>query len=134
MKKNRVSILIIVAIFVSTCVVGLSLARLPEWQSTVFADDPGYPVTPVDEFGYPIYGTSYPDPGYPAPTDDIGYPVEWYGYPDPGYPIEPLLGQKPAETATNPNEMEPVRPQYVNGRNLWQEIMFQFSKLLEKIK
>jgi hypothetical protein len=139
-KVNIISKLIIVATFVSVATVGLSLATLPNGQPIGFADDHGYSVSPVDEFGSLIYFNreeyypGYPDPGYPSPIDYIGYPIDWYGYPDPGYPIAPIPGEKPSGYVTNPNEMEPIKPQFVNGRNLWQEIIFQFAKLLEKMK
>jgi len=99
----------------------------------------GYPV------GYPIY-IGYPvDVGYPVYDH---YPVTGYSEPLPGYPIEigyqvytpmpmqdyPEPGASSPELVSNPVQLEPILPQYVNGRNLWQEIVYQFSRLLELMK
>ena len=89
----------------------------------VYADD-GYPA-PID-YGYPI---GYPDPlpGYPV---DTGYPV-FEPVPLPDYP-KPVASSP--ELSSNPVQLEPITPQYRNGHNLWQEILFKFSKLLELMK
>ena len=75
----------------------------------------------------------YADDGYPAPIDygyPIGYPV-LEPVPLPDYP-EPVASSP--ELSSNPVQLEPITPQYRNGRNLWQEILFKFSKLLELMK
>ena len=38
------------------------------------------------------------------------------------------------ELSSSPVQLEPIQPQYRNRRNLWQEILFKFSKLLELMK
>ena len=142
MKKNTLSILIITGIIVSVCAVGLSVVTL------VFADteycydsEGGYPVCfTVYDAGYPVW-SGYPvDEGYPV---DVGYPVpelsECSYLGDGGYPvtypcyiipeIEPVNNLEFPDSSIE--QLEPIEPQYVNGRNLWQEIVYQFSKLLE---
>jgi len=84
---------------------------------------------------------TYPvDIGYPAPIDaypvDEGYPI---GYPEPlpGYLIFEVFDYSVSEPeAVNYPELQDssIEPQYRNGRNLWQEIVYQFSKLLELMK
>ena len=71
---------------------------------------------------------TYPvDVGYPAPID-YGYPVELEAV---NYPVIP---DSSIEPSINPVQLETIKPQYRNGRNLWQEIVFQFSELLRLIK
>ena len=77
------------------------------------------------------------DVGYPAPVE-IGYPDPYWGYPIEdeilGYPV--VEGVPDGFYITN-NPVIPdssIEPQYVNGRNLWQEIVFRFDKLLALIK
>ena len=124
--------------------------------------DYGYPIGyPIDE-GYPIYDP-YPVTGYPViepyPVEygypvDVGYPMDT-GYPTIGYPIDPLYPEPagyPVEVVSEPTfaeewqavtsepqlEVEPVQYEppspYRNGRNLWQEIVYQFAKLLALMK
>ena len=137
-------------IVLSTVSVILALSTLSGLaQSEDNSDLFGYPA-PTDDIGYPIYWYGYPDPSYPAPID-YGYPVGYpiydpypvIGYPvDIGYPVfEPVpmpdypepVASSP-ELSSNPVQLEPITPQYRNGRNLWQEILFKFSKLLELMK
>lgn len=103
--------------------------------------DYGYPIDfgyPVD-YGYPIYDP-YPVIGYPVIDP---YPIE-YGYPvDIGYPVfepvpapdypEPKAVQVEPDIYSNPVQYEQPSP-YRDGRNLWQEIVYQFAKLLELMK
>ena len=83
------------------------------------------------------------DVGYPAPIEQVlDNPVN---YPAPGYPVyevdssipnypEPEASSPEIELSSITYQLEPIAPQYVNGRNLWQEIVFQFAKLLELMK
>ena len=110
--------------------IGVLVILLMAGLEIVQGEDVGYPAPiigyPVD-YGYPVpidYG--YPEPAYPSPIDE-GYPV-YVPVPVVGYP-EPII-----EPSSNPVQLEPIEPQYVNGRNLWQEIVYQFSKLLELMK
>jgi hypothetical protein len=127
-------------------VVGIIMLAFSYVATVVYADD-GYPA-PIDygyPVGYPIY-IGYPvDVGYPVYDH---YPVTGYSEPLPGYPIEigyqvytpmpmqdyPEPGASSPELVSNPVQLEPILPQYVNGRNLWQEIVYQFSRLLELMK
>lgn len=97
-------------------------------------DDVGYPVGyPEPDYpvyvGYPITGYPEPLPGYPI---KIGYPV-FEPIPMPDYP-EPEWSSPEIVMYSNPVQVEPITPQYRNGRNLWQEIVYQFGKLLELMK
>ena len=125
------------------------LGLIMSYAATIaYADDGGYPA-PIDESGYPVYypgypEPSYPEPSYPAPVDggypeplpdypiEIGYPV-FEPVPLPDYP-EPVASSPEIELSRNPLQLDPIMPQYRNGRNLWQEICYQFGKLLERIK
>ena len=104
-------------------VVGIIMLAFSYVATIVYADD-GYPA-PIGE-GYPI---GYPEllPGYPVYTGyPIFDPVQMPDYPEP-------KASSP-ELSSNPVQLEPITPQYRNGRNLWQEILFKFSKLLELMK
>lgn len=106
MNTKRITVMLILA-GLSVVLVMLALSTLPG-----IAQDEGYPA-PIE--GYPI-----------------GYPID-YGYPiiEP-YPVdypEPII-----ELVSNPLQLDPIEPQYRNGRNLWHEIVYRFSKLLELIK
>jgi len=113
--------------------IGVLVILLMAGLEIVQGEDIGYPA-PIDE-GYPV--------GYPV---DIGYPID-YGYPEPlpGYPIDEgyqilfpwLPVGYPVELEAVNNPVIPdssIEPQYRNGRNLWQEIVYQFSRLLELMK
>ena len=112
--------------------IGVLVILLMAGLEIVQGDDVGYPVDygypiPID-YGYPVgypVDVGYPVPAYPSPIDE-GYPV-YVPVPVVGYPVE-------IEPSSNPVQLEPIEPQYVNGRNLWQEIVYQFSRLLELIK
>ena len=134
-------------------IVGIIMLAFSYVATIVYADD-GYPA-PISE-GYPVdvgYPIGYPvDYGYPIydPYPVIGYPVIdpypiEYGYPvDIGYQVfepvplpdypEPEMSSPEIELSSNLVQLEPITPQYRNGRNLWQEILFKFSKLLELMK
>jgi len=123
-------------------VVGIIMLAFSYVATIVYADD-GYPA-PIDN-GYPV--------GYPVPEDN-GYPLFWFpnwehqqnfGYPAPvdqGYPVP--VEPAPIKIVVDPFEpvqsidLMPVRPEiqskYIDGRNLWQEIVFRFSALLDLIK
>ena len=107
-------------------VVGIIMLTFSYVATIVYADE-GYPA-PIDN-GYPI-DEGYPVWGYPSPIDE-GYPV--YTPIDPLYP-EPIASSPEIELSSITYQLEPIQPQYVNGRNLWQEIVYQFSKLLELMK
>ena len=72
------------------------------------------------------------DVGYPVPIDE-GYPF-YVPVPVVGYPVEPEPVNNPVIPDSSIEQLEPIEPQYVNGRNLWQEIVYQFSRLLELMK
>ena len=115
--KKLLQVLVVLII-----VVGIIMLAFSYVATIVYADD-GYPA-PIEEgcpvdVGYPI--------GYPV---DIGYPV-FEPVPLPDYP-KPVASSP--ELSSNPVQLEPITPQYRNGRNLWQEILFKFSKLLELMK
>ena len=117
--------------------IGVVVILLMAGLEIVQGDDVGYPV-PIDE-GYPIdYGYpvpieySYPEPAYPSPIDE-GYPF-YVPVPVVGYPVEPEPVNNPVIPDSSIEQLEPIEPQYVNGRNLWQEIVFRFDKLLALIK
>lgn len=63
---------------------------------------------------------------------DTGYPV-YTPIPLPDYP-EPEASSPEIELSNKTLQLESIQPEYRNGRNLWQEIVFQFAKLLELIK
>ena len=157
MKNEKDARLLSIAfglIVLSTVLVMLALFTLTGKAQV----DDGYPA-PTDDISYPIYWYVYPDPSYPAPIDygyPIGYPViepypVEYGYPvdvdypvfepypiDDGYPAvevvsEPETVQVESEVYSNPVHYEPKSP-YREGRNLWQEIVYQFAKLLALMK
>ena len=134
MKQKIITILILLVMLIGC------LGLIMSYAATVaYADDGGYPA-PID--------TGYPEPGYPV---EVGYPATGYpeplpGYPiiDPGYPVfepmplpdypEPIASSPEIELSSNPLQLDPIMPQYRNGRNLWQEICYQFGKLLERMK
>jgi hypothetical protein len=89
----------------------------------------GVGIAQGDDVGYPITGYPEPLPGYPI---KIGYPV-FEPIPMPDYP-EPEWSSPEIVMYSNPVQVEPITPQYRNGRNLWQEIVYQFGKLLELMK
>jgi hypothetical protein len=66
--------------------------------------------------------------GYPEPGYQIYDP-----YPVMGYP-EPIASLSEIELQSEVIRFDPIAPVYRNGRNLWQEIVLQFSKLLELMK
>jgi len=109
-------LMVFIGVLVILLMVGLEIVR---------GEDVGYPA-PTDDIGYPIYWYGYPEPAYPSPIDE-GYPV-YVPVPVVGYP-EPII-----EPSSNPVQLELIEPQYRNGRNLWQEIVYQFDKLLALIK
>jgi hypothetical protein len=120
-------------------VVGIIMLAFSYVATVVYADD-GYPA-PIDygyPVGYPIY-IGYPvDVGYPVYDH---YPVTGYSEPLPCYPIDypvipidPLYPEPVIQPSINPVQLEPITPQYRNGRNLWQEIVYQFGYLLELMK
>ena len=123
--------------------IGVVLILLMFGLEIVQGDDIGYPAPPIiTEVGYPepiIIPTATTNPlfrntptpviGYPI---DIGYPV-YTPFPMPDYP-EPEASSPEIELSSNPVQLEPIAPQYRNGRNLWQELVYQFSKLLELMK
>ena len=122
---------------VAFIVIGLSVVLVMLALSTLAgqAQDEGYPA-PIDygypigypvDYGYPIYDPYPIEYGYPV---DIGYPI-FDPVPLPDYP-EPVASSP--ELSSNPVQLEPITPQYRNGRNLWQEIMYHFSKLLGFMK
>lgn len=127
--KKLLQVLVVLII-----IVGIIMLAFSYVATIVYADD-GYPA-PID-YGYPV---GYPvDYGYPIYDP---YPIE-YGYPiDTVYPVfEPVpLPDYPepvapsSEPSSNPVQLEPITPQYRNGRNLWQEIVYHFSKLLGLMK
>ena len=110
----------------STALVILALSTLTGLAQT---EDDGYPV----EFGCPVYDP-YPVTGYPVIEP---YPVE-YGYPvevvsEPTFAEEWQAMTSEPQLEVEPVQYEPPSP-YRNGRNLWQEIVFQFAKLLALMK
>jgi len=125
--------------------IGVLVILLMAGLEIVQGDDVGYPVDygypiPID-YGYPVgypVDVGYPVPAYPSPIDE-GYPV-YVPVPVVGYPVEieavnnPVIPDGSIEPSSNPVQLEPIQPQYRNGRNLWQEIVYQFSRLLELIK
>jgi hypothetical protein len=104
-----------------------TIAILLAVSTIVFAEDG---VTNPELFGYPV-PVYEGDTNYPSPYD-VGYPVPIYEG-DTSYPAPEII-----EPVSDTYQLEPVQvePQsnYRNGRNLWQEIVFQFSKLLELMK
>jgi len=135
-------LLVFIGVLVILLMAGLEIVQ----GEDTYPVDVGYPVTgypvytgyPVD-YGYPVpidYG--YPEPAYPSPIDE-GYPV-YVPVPVVGYPVEleavnyPVIPDSSIEPSINPVQLETIKPQYRNGRNLWQEIVFQFSELLRLIK
>ena len=131
MKTNETKLLSIALILMVLSVVLVILALLT--LTGMAQVDDGYPIGyPVDD-GYPIYDP-YPVIGYPADTGypiDTGYPV-FEPVPTPDYP-EPEAVQVEPDMYSNPVQYEPKSP-YRNGRNLWQEIVYQFAKLLELMR
>ena len=127
MKKRNTGFLLIAfwAIVWSTALVILALSTLTGMAQV----DEGYPV----EFGYPVYDP-YPVIGYPVIDP---YPVE-YGYPvevvsEPTFAEEWQAVTSEPQLEVEPVQYEPPSP-YRNGRNLWQEIVYQFAKLLALMK
>jgi hypothetical protein len=120
-------VMIIVGVVVILLMSGIAIVQ----GEDTYPIDNGYPVGyPVDEgypvdYGYPIY-EGYPEPIQPV---DEGYPIDFY---------EPVSDTYQLETLSYPeipdSSIEPVQPKYRNGRNLWQEIVYQFGKLLELMK
>jgi len=109
--------------------IGVVVILLMAGLEIVQGEDIGYPAPII---GYPV------DYGYPVSIWNIGYPVPIYEG-DTGYPVYtpvPVVGypEPIIELSSNLVQLEPIEPQYRNGRNLWQEIVFQFSKLLELMK
>ena len=101
--------------------IGVVLILLMFGLEIVQGDDTGYP--PPENAGYPI------DLGYPIENEILGYPV------DDSVPNGFIIASSPEiELSSITYQLEPIAPQYVNGRNLWQEIVFQFAKLLELMK
>ena len=125
MKTNETKLLSIALglIVLSAVLVMLALSTI-----SAYADD-GYPA-PIDtgypEPGYPVY-YHYPAIGYPEPLPC--YPIDY-----PVIPIDPLYPEPVIQPSINPVQLEPITPQYRNGRNLWQEIVYQFGYLLELMK
>jgi hypothetical protein len=106
----------------------------------VQGDDIDYPppiVPIITDVGYTPLPTQAP-----SPTQVVCYPV--MGYPEPGYQIydpypvmgypEPIASLSEIELQSEVIRFDPIAPVYRNGRNLWQEIVLQFSKLLELMK
>ena len=121
MNTKRITVMLILA-GLSVVLVMLALSTLPG-----MAQDEGYPA-PIE--------IGYPDPywGYPIENEILGYPVV-EGVPDGFYiTIDPAIPDSSIELVSNPLQLDPITPQYRNGRNLWQEIVYQFSRLLELIK
>ena len=118
----------LVMIFIGVVLILLMFGlELVQGDDVCYTAEAGYPVCIqsecfyTTEAGYPVYyecsgTTTYFDTGYPM---DIGYP-------------EPEVSSP--ELVSDTYQLEPIQPQYVNGRNLWQEICYQFGKLLEMIK
>jgi len=107
--------------------IGVVVILLMAGLEIVQGEDVGYPA-PVE--------IGYPDPywGYPIENEILGYPVI-EGVPDGFYITNnPVIPDSSIEPSSNPVQLEPIEPQYVNGRNLWQEIVYQFSRLLELMK
>ena len=107
--------------------IGVLMILLMAGLETVQGDDVGYPA-PIE--------TGYPDPywGYPIENEILGYPVV-EGVPDGFYITNDLvIPDSSIELVSNPLQLDPITPQYRNGRNLWHEIVYQFSTLLELIK
>ena len=115
--KKLLQMLVVLIIIVGIIMLAFS------YVATIVYADGGYPA-PIEE-GYPVGYLV----GYPV---DIGYPV-FEPVPMPDYP-EPKASSPKIELSSNPVQLEPITPQYRNGRNLWQEILFKFSKLLELMK
>ena len=131
--------------------IGVVLILLMFGLEIVQGDDIGYPVPiePINtEVGYVPPPTQAPLPTITknplfrnTPTPVVIYPTQDYS----GYPVNtpiPTYNPYPEPVASSPEielssityKFEPIAPQYVNGRNLWQEILFQFAKLLELMK
>ena len=83
------------------------------YPAPIEIQEPDYPA-PDSEVPDGFYITSTPVPQPKIYIDDGGYPVWESADYSSGYPM--------------------IEPQYVNGRNLWEEIVFQFWKLLELMK
>jgi hypothetical protein len=104
--------------------IGVVVILLMAGLEIVQGEDVGYPAPiEIEEPDYPpplelvgFYITSTPEPPQRTYIDDGGYPVSEIADYSVGYPY-PV-----------------IEPEYVNGRNLWQEIVYQFSKLLELMK
>ena len=136
MKNEKDTQLLSIAFALIVITVALVMLALFTLSGKAQADD-GYPA-PIDygyPIGYPIYDPYPVEYGYPV---EVGYPV-FEPYPiDDGYPAvevvsEPEAVQVAPDVYSNPVQYEPPSP-YRNGRNLWQEIGYQFSKLLELMK
>jgi len=123
--------LVFIGIVVILLMAGLEIVQ---GEDGCYTAEAGYPVCAtndcfyVAETGYPVYyecsENYYFDTGYPM---DVGYPVE-------EVINNPVIPDSSIESSSNPLQLDPIEPQYRNGRNLWQEIVFQFSRLLELMK
>ena len=120
----------LVMIFIGVVLILLMFGlEIVQGDDTCYTAEAGYPVCIQSdcfytaEAGYPVYyecsgTTTYFDTGYPM---DIAYP-------------EPEASSPEIELSSITYQLEPIEPQYVNGHNLWEEIVYQFSKLLELMK
>jgi len=110
-------LMVVIGVLVILLLAGLEIAH---------GEDIGYPA-PIP--GYPVFNPC--DPSNLEYADICSPQVFAYPamYPEPE--IEPIIDPEPV---SNPYQLETIQPQYRNERNLWQEIVYQFSKLLELMK
>ena len=111
--------------------IGVLVILLMAGLEIVQGEDVGYPAPII---GYPVFNSCDPSNIEYADICNpqvFAYPVL---YPEPEPINNPVIPDSSIELSSNPVKFEPIQPQYRNGRNLWQEIVFQFSRLLELMK
>ena len=111
--KLKLSI-IFISVLIILLMLGVGIVQGDDvvYPAPIGIEEPGYPIDDGVPDGF--YITSTPQPKLVIYVDDGGYPVSEVADYSTGYPM--------------------IEPQYVNGRNLWEEIVFQFAKLLELMK
>ena len=111
--------------------IGVLVILLMAGLEIVQGEDVGYPAPII---GYPVFNSCDPNNIEYADICNpqiFAYPVL---YPEPEPINNPVIPDSSIEPSSNPLQLEPIEPQYRNGRNLWQEIVYQFSRLLELMK
>ncbi len=117
MKLKLLIVFLSVVVLLLMFGVGIAQGDDIGYPAPIEIEEPNYP-EPVEPSGFYITSTPTPQPVIVTyQLDDGGYPVNEIADYSVGYPYP-----------------EPIAPQYVNGRNLWQEIVYQFSRLLELMK